>query len=174
MDIPFPGPEELVSNLVQMTPRKREASLEMVRREYGSCRHLKVFVDEVKREVTCRDCKTQLDAFQVLWEFAREERAWIRDRDEWAAYWDTKLSSRYDEVWEKEKEDIRMPPTSENERAIWDIFRTYFKGTFRSMYRRKARLRNGAEWYGRSTTGATVSLEYARHQLLPKVVKEGS
>lgn len=73
----FPDP---LSNIIEFTGKKREPSLQTVRSGYKACRHPQVFVNEEKRTVSCRDCETLLDAFEVLWEMAVKERRWLDDR----------------------------------------------------------------------------------------------
>jgi len=170
--IPFPENIDPQNNVIAFKRPKREESgtIKPVSKTYESCKHESVYVDEGKREVTCQACKAILDAFQVLYEMALKQRRWLRELDEWEARRDSMLSHRYDEQWAKEKAEISSPPTDPETLLVWETFRDYFKGKFVAMYSRKMRLRNGPQWYGRSNYGGTVSFEYARQQLVQKLI----
>ena len=122
------------------------------------------------REVTCQKCGVVLDAFTVLFELAWKQRRWLEELDEWDALRESRLSDRYDEKWAEDHENISAPPTDPALLKIWDVFHSYFGDKFCGMYKRKRRLRNGPDWYGKSNYGATVSLEYAQSVLIAKVV----
>lgn len=158
------------SNLIQFKRPKREGNLKAVHKTYDSCRHNKCFVDEGKRLVTCQACGVFLDPFQVLYEMALKERKWLNELDEWDARRESVLSQRYDEQWEEERGWIKSPPEDAATLRIWETFRAYFNGTFVAMFKRKQRLRSGPEWFGKSTYGACVSLEFANSQLIPKAI----
>lgn len=172
MEIKFPEQPDPQSNLVEFKhPKKREGTMIPVRRNYDDCKHPKFTVNESTRTVECQTCKTQMDAFNVLYEMAIKQRRWLEEMDEWDARRQSLLSERYDEEWGKCKDDIIEPPSDPTLRRIWDVFQAYYGSKFTAMYRRKQRLRTGPEWYGKSTYGACVSYEYARHQLIPKAVQ---
>lgn len=159
-----------LSNLIEFTRKKREPSLGAVRAGYEACHHPRVWVNEEKRIVSCRDCETELDPFQVLWEMATKERRWLDDMETWEAMRDSRLSDRYDAEWQKHVDDIIEPPTDKRLREIWETFHAVLGDKFCAMYHRKKRKRYGPEWYGRDTRGMTLSLEYARSVLVPKIV----
>jgi hypothetical protein len=159
-----------LSNVIEFTRKKREPLLEPKRADYKACRHVRTTVDEEKRVVSCRDCEAQLDPFQVLWEMANKERRWLDDLEAWEAMRDSRLSDRYDAEWQRHVDDIIEPPTDRRLREIWDTFHGALGDGFCAMYHRKRRKRRGPEWYGRDNRGSTVSLEYARAVLVPKIV----
>jgi hypothetical protein len=163
-----------LSNVVEFTGKKREPLLRPVRADYKACRHPRVWVNEEKRIVSCRDCETQLDPFHVLWEMAIKERGWLNDLEAWEAMRDSRLSDRYDAEWQRHVDDIIEPPTDRRSREIWETFHAVLGDKFCAMYHRKSRKRRGPEWYGRDTRGCTVSLEYARSVLVPKIVPVGA
>ena len=169
MNVPIHENTDPKSNLVTFKSQKREGSLKPIRKSYDSCRHKNCYVDEGKRQVTCRKCGIILDAFQVLYEMALKQRMWLEELDEWDALRDSRLSDRYDMEWERESGEVKSPPSDPEAVKAWNVFKSYFGEKFVSMYRRKHRLRSGPDWYGRSTYGACVSFEYARQQLIPKV-----
>lgn len=170
MEIPFPEKPDPQAKLIEFKRPQREGTLRPVRKTYDSCKHASCFVDEGKREVTCQSCKVLLDPFTVLYEMAMKQRQWLEELDQWDARRDSILSERYDAQWEKDKAEVRSPPSDPETLRIWRTFEGYLKGKFVSMYRRKARLRSGPEWYGRSSDGGMVSFEYARSQMVPKMV----
>jgi Zn finger protein HypA/HybF involved in hydrogenase expression len=73
-----------VSKVRHLPVRRRPvqvAPLSVVRRTFGSeCRHAHVAVDERLAQVTCRDCKAQLNPIWVLAMLAREDE---RLHDRW-------------------------------------------------------------------------------------------
>jgi hypothetical protein len=158
-----------LSNIIEFTRKKREPLLGAVRAGYKSCRHVRVWVNEEKRIVSCRDCETELDAFQVLWEMAIKERGWLTDLEAWEAMRDSRLSDRYDAEWQHHVDDIIEPPTDPQLRKIWETFHSVLGDKFCTMFHRKRRKRRGPEWYGRDTRGRTVSLEYAKSVLVQKI-----
>jgi hypothetical protein len=158
-----------LSNVIEFTRKKREPQLGTVRAGYQACRHPRVWVNEEKRIVSCQDCATELDPFQVLWEMAKKERRWLDDLEAWEAMRDSRLSDRYDEEWGRHAGDIIEPPTDPKLLEMWEIFRAILGDKFCGMYHRKRRKRCGPEWYGRNVSGACVSLEYARSVLVPKI-----
>jgi hypothetical protein len=85
---------------------------------------------------------------------------------------ESRLSDRYDEQWARDHEGVIEPPVDPNLRKIWDAFHAYFGDKFCGMYSRKVRKRNGPLWYGKSTYGGTVSLEYVQHCLTTKAVSK--
>jgi len=159
-----------LSNIVEFTRKKREPGLQVARVGPDACRHHYLVVDEEKRAVRCRDCGVSLDPFQVLWEMANKERRWLDDLEAWEAMRDSRLADRYDAEWERRAGDVIEPPAAPELRKVWDVFAAALGEKFCAMYRRKARKRSGTEWYGRDTRGGTVSLEYARALLVPKIV----
>lgn len=158
-----------LSNVIEFIGKKRKPLLDAVRADYKACRHDRVTVSEEKRVVSCRDCGTELDAFQVLWEMAIKERRWLDDLEAWEAMRDSRLSDRYDAEWQRHMDDIVEPPTDRKLREIWETFHAVLGDKFCAMYHRKRRKRRGPEWYGRDNRGCTVSLEYARSTLVPKM-----
>ncbi len=169
MKIALPEQPDPLANVVEFTRKKREPSLSVKRAGYASCRHLTVFVDEEKRIITCRKCEAILDPFLFLLEMANRERRWLDDLEAWEAMRDSRLSDRYDAEWQRHVDDVIEPPTDPVLRGIWDTFSAVLGDKFCAMYRRRARKRNGPYWYGRDTRGMTVSLEYARSQLILKM-----
>lgn len=170
MNIPMDNPDPK-SNLIEFKRGKREGTIEPVRAAYDSCKHERVMVDEATRTVSCRTCKTPLDAFAVLYELAHKQRRWLDELDHWDAYRESKLADRYDLQWEKDQGEVKHPPTDPASLAIWQSFHRYLGDTFCGMYRRKRGKRNGPEWYGRTTTGGVFSHEWVRQRLLPKTEK---
>jgi len=164
-------PPDPLSNVVEFTRKKREPSIEIKPAPCDACRHLQVYVDEEKRLVVCRKCKTIIDAFQFLVEMAHQERRWLNDLEGWEAMRDARLSERYDAEWMRHIDDIIEPPTDPQLLVIWNTFHSVLGDKFCAMYKRKKRKTKGPLWYGRDTRGCTISLEYARHQLTPKIVK---
>lgn len=172
MEIPFPdSPTSPDSNIVEFKPKPTEPTLKIVERPWDACRHPNVFVDEDERKVRCQGCKAELDPFNVILAFARKERAWIVDVETWEARNTSILSDRYDQQWERDKAEIRMPPTDQEDRRVWDTFRQFYGDSFCSMYKRKPRKTRGPQWYGRNTRGSMVSYEYARQQLMKMPTK---
>lgn len=158
------------SKLISFKRKPREGTLEPKRAGYDACRHKYTIVDQEKRAVTCRDCETALDPFQVLWELAIKQRSVNDDLDAWQARQESLLSDRYDQVWLRHAGDITVPPDDPELRQVWDIFHAYFGDKFTGMFRRKQGKRNGIEWYGRSLHSSVVSLVYARSMLAPKLI----
>jgi hypothetical protein len=161
---------EKPENLIEFKRGPREGTLNPVRAKWDSCRHKYTVIDEETRTVECRDCKTHLDAFTVLWEIAIQERRCLEELDAWEARQTSLLSDRYDEIWLSHSCDVTVPPEDPEIRQVWDIFAEYFGPKFTSMYRRKKGKRAGMEWYGRSNHGMTVSFMYARSQLATRCV----
>lgn len=166
MTISEPDPK---SNLIQFKRAKHQGTLEPIRSS-GGCRHERCTVDEEKRIVACCACQTILDPFTVLYELAWKQRRWLEELDAWDAYRDSKLSERYDQVWQERKGDIIEPPQDPETRRVWNVFDKYFGERFCGMYRLKARKREGPLWYGRSVTGGCVSFDYAQRELMTKAV----
>jgi hypothetical protein len=164
MDEPDPK-----SNLIEFTRQKRDGTIQAVRAPYGACEHLRVTVDQATKSVACRECKTPLDAFTVLWELAIKQRRWLDQLDEWDAYRDSLLSQRYDLEWQRRQDDVTAPPDDPAIRKVWDTFHAYIGDSFCAMYRRNAKKRTGVLWYGRTSNGGCVSYDYARSQLVPKI-----
>ena len=169
MITPFPPDTDPQSNLIEFKRQPREGTLKPVRAPYGACKHERVTVSEATRTVTCSACDTELDAFAVLLEMAHKQRRWLNELDEWDARRDSLLSERYDREWERKAGDIVSPPTDLTTLRIWETFHAYLKDKFCGMYRRKARKRYGAMWYGRTSNGGCVSYEYARSRLIPEI-----
>lgn len=161
------------SNLIAFEKGKRKGTLDPVRAKYDACKHESVFVEDGTREVTCQKCGVVLDAFAVLLEMAWKQRRWLEQLDEWDALRESRLSDRYDEQWARDHEGVTAPPSDPELRKIWDVFHSYFGGKFCGMYSRKRRKLKGPYWYGKSTYGATVSLDYARSVLISKTRKCG-
>jgi hypothetical protein len=173
MNIPFNAPDPK-SNLIEFKREKRTGTLEAVRAGYDACKHERLIISEEKRIVTCRACKTPLDPFTILFEFANKQRRWLDELDSWDAYRESKLAERYDLEWAEGLADIKGPPTDPEIRMIWDTFHAVLKDKFCGMYQRKKRKHAGPQWYGRSTSGGIYSYEFARQGLTPKVVPGGS
>lgn len=157
-------------NLISFKREPRKGTLEPKRAGYKACAHRYTIVDQEKRVVTCRDCETLLDTFQVLWELAIKQRRINDDLDAWQARQESLLSDRYDQVWLRHAGDVTTPPDDPEQRQVWDIFHAYFGDKFTGMFRRKRGKRSGIEWYGRSTHGSCVSLIYARSTLAPRLI----
>jgi hypothetical protein len=160
------------SNLIGFPIGKRKGTLEPVRKKYDACKHEAVFVEDGIREVTCQKCGVVLDAFTVLFELAWKQRRWLEELDAWDALRESRLSDRYDAQWERDHEAVVAPPADPSLREVWDVFHSYFGDKFCGMYNRKKRKRMGPGWYGKSTYGATVSLEYARSSMIAKAVSK--
>ena len=169
MEIPI-SQDDPKGKLIQFKARKRTGTLERVRAPYGACKHERIYVVESRREIECQSCKTKLDPFAVLLELATKQRRWLEELDAWDAYRESKLSERYDEQWERDHEGVLEPPADTSLRNIWDTFNSAIGEGFCGMYRRRSRMRNGPEWYGRGAHGLVISYEYARSKLVPKAV----
>ena len=158
------------SNIIDFVKGKRKGTLEPKRAKYDSCKHEAVFVEDGIRQVTCQKCGVVLDAFTVLLDMAYKQRSWLEELDAWDALRESRLSDRYDEQWARDHEGVIAPPFDPLLKKIWDAFHSYFGDKFCGMYSRKSRKRIGPEWYGKSTYGGCVSLEYARNARISKAV----
>jgi hypothetical protein len=74
------------AEIIELRPGQDRADDDrhMVRepRKYGQCRHKKIRLDEQQRRAYCRDCETEVPAFDYLWTLAFDWEQFIQGRQE--------------------------------------------------------------------------------------------
>jgi len=64
-----------------VSPNFGAPNLDVRRRSFGDCRHVRVLVDADLRRVECRECGEILDPIEVLLQFASKERQFSYRKD---------------------------------------------------------------------------------------------